>query len=299
VWKRIVAKLSDGHFETVGTAAFEPSMTLRPAGPGAAGETQGSPLLFDRTAKHIAGQSRPFLIIQCITAGEFDYLDEQKRRLPARQGDVVMITSHFPLGFITEQRRATASLTLPFNTVAPRFVNSGSVRARFERGIFRSGLATDLLFELVTGLARGEGGCARESTIADAVGSLVALALEEGGGEPLDQSNAAAARLLAIRDYVRTHYADPGLSPASVAEKFRISVRYLHKLLEPSGRSFAAELLALRLAAVRMGLLDMRKSSKTIAELAFGSGFADLSQFNRGFRKAYGMSPSELRRFAR
>ena len=45
----------------------------------------------------------------------------------------------------------------------------------------------------------------------------------------------------------RATRAEPGLDPAAFAARMGLSVRYLHRLLEPTGRSFAEHLLAKRL----------------------------------------------------
>jgi len=42
----------------------------------------------------------------------------------------------------------------------------------------------------------------------------------------------------------------------------------------------------------------MRFSNRPIALIAFDAGFADLSTFNRAFRRRFGMTPSEMRRSA-
>jgi AraC-like DNA-binding protein len=42
-------------------------------------------------------------------------------------------------------------------------------------------------------------------------------------------------------------------------------------------------------------LSDARFARHTIAALALRAGFADLSYFNRAFRRRYGVSPSDIR----
>ncbi len=85
------------------------------------------------------------------------------------------------------------------------------------------------------------------------------------------------------------------MTPAKTAEALQISVRYLHKLMIQAGRSFREELTRLRLEACRAALTDAFRGGETIAEIAFSAGFNDLSQFNRHFRAAFGMTPSRAR----
>jgi AraC-like DNA-binding protein len=46
-------------------------------------------------------------------------------------------------------------------------------------------------------------------------------------------------------------------------------------------------------------LSDPRYTASTISTIAFDAGFADLSYFNRAFRRRYGLTPSDIRAKAR
>ena len=80
-----------------------------------------------------------------------------------------------------------------------------------------------------------------------------------------------------------------------VAERLGMSVRYLHRLLEPTGRSFSEHLLATRLERATAMLRDPRFTRVKIAAIAHKSGFSDISHFNRSFRHAFGDTPFGLR----
>ena len=107
--------------------------------------------------------------------------------------------------------------------------------------------------------------------------------------------NVAAARLAAIDAYLDVNGADPTLSPASVAARFGISVRYLDKLFERTGRSFMTTLLQRRLATCCAMLSEADGSRRSIAEIAHDAGFGSLTQFNRRFRATYGLTPRAWR----
>jgi len=97
---------------------------------------------------------------------------------------------------------------------------------------------------------------------------LAYLSKNEGG--PVSQAD--AARLVR-------------LSPAAFSRFFRRAV----------GKTFQAYLTDLRLSEACRQLLE---SKRTISEIAFDSGFGNLSNFNRSFRIARGMPPGEFRRQA-
>jgi AraC-like DNA-binding protein len=103
-----------------------------------------------------------------------------------------------------------------------------------------------------------------------------------------------AARLAAIEAYLDANFADPGLSPSSAAAQFGISVRYLDKLFRRTGRSFMEALLQRRLSAC-CAMLAEHERKRPIAEIARRAGFGSLTQFNRRFRAAYGITPRAWR----
>ncbi len=74
-----------------------------------------------------------------------------------------------------------------------------------------------------------------------------------------------------------------------------ITPRYVHLLLEETGKSFTHHLLERRLERAAMMLRDSRWHHRKIAEIAAEAGFTDLSYFNRAFRRRYGATPSAMR----
>ncbi|WP_157667421.1 helix-turn-helix transcriptional regulator [Comamonas serinivorans] len=105
----------------------------------------------------------------------------------------------------------------------------------------------------------------------------------------------AAARLLAVRQDIAAHHADPGLSVADVARRQGVTPRHVQALLEEAGETFTALVLAHRLASAHHLLTDARLARRTVSAIALDAGFGDLSYFNRSFRRRYGMTPTEAR----
>jgi AraC-like DNA-binding protein len=104
-----------------------------------------------------------------------------------------------------------------------------------------------------------------------------------------------AARLKAIKQDIEAHLANCELTPAAVAKRQSISESYIRKLFETEDTSFSQFVLARRLVRAHRMLLDHQRAYISIASIAFGVGFADLSYFNRAFKRAYAHTPSELR----
>ncbi len=74
-----------------------------------------------------------------------------------------------------------------------------------------------------------------------------------------------------------------GLSPAAFS-------RYFHKRM---GRTFEGYVNEVRIGHASRRLMD---TDRTVAEIAFASGFNNLSNFNRHFLRLKGMTPKEYRR---
>jgi AraC-like DNA-binding protein len=94
---------------------------------------------------------------------------------------------------------------------------------------------------------------------------------------------------------VRAHAGEPDLDPTRVAERLGMSVRYLRRLLEPTGRAFSEHLLGKRLERAAALLRDPRFTHVKISAVAQKAGFSDISHFNRSFRHAFGDTPFGLR----
>jgi AraC-like DNA-binding protein len=104
-----------------------------------------------------------------------------------------------------------------------------------------------------------------------------------------------AARLRAIKTDIARRLADGELTIADVAARQGVTLRYVHKLFEGEGTSFSRYVLDRRLEAAYRVLTDQRQDHRSILSIAFDSGFADLSHFNRTFRRRYDATPTDVR----
>jgi AraC-like DNA-binding protein len=96
--------------------------------------------------------------------------------------------------------------------------------------------------------------------------------------------------------FMEQHYRDP-LTLKEVAAEARLSPSYFSQLFhEFVGVTFQEHLQSLRsgFAASLLGATDM-----SVTDICHGSGFSDLSHFERAFKGRYGMSPSAWRRAVR
>jgi len=130
---------------------------------------------------------------------------------------------------------------------------------------------------------------------------LVSLALGADGEvrTVAEERGVRAARRSAVLRAIQTRSNDAALNAVAIAALLGVTPRYVHLLLEETGRSFSQHLLERRLEKTAVLLRDRRRLDAKIADIAAEAGFADLSYFNRAFRRRYGATPSDLRESAR
>jgi AraC-like DNA-binding protein len=83
------------------------------------------------------------------------------------------------------------------------------------------------------------------------------------------------------------------LTPASIAERLRVSRATLYRVFEPLG-GVMAHVWSMRLEAVRTAL-DQPAEHRTLAQIAADHGFRTSSHLSRSFRARYGAPPREWR----
>ncbi len=107
------------------------------------------------------------------------------------------------------------------------------------------------------------------------------------------------AQLPRMKDFVRRNLTDPALSPQLIASAFGVSVRYVDLVFRDGDSSPSRHIRETRLAAARRMLADPRQNHRSIAAIARAVGITDPGVFARGFRRQYGLTPSEYRAQAR
>ena len=103
-----------------------------------------------------------------------------------------------------------------------------------------------------------------------------------------------AARSAAVLERIASHFHEPGLTGASLAQTLGISQRYLQRLLQETGKSFTEHVNELRLNRA-FALLSAPKSAGRVSDIAFEVGFCDLAHFHRLFKARFGDTPNGVR----
>ncbi len=99
-------------------------------------------------------------------------------------------------------------------------------------------------------------------------------------------------RILAIQEWLQTHYAEP-LALQEIAARFGFSPRNLTRRFKAAtGKTVQTYIRHYRIEIAKERLI---KSSHTIQHICFNTGYESLTVFGRCFKAYTGMSPSEFR----
>ena len=129
------------------------------------------------------------------------------------------------------------------------------------------------------------------------IGDLLALALDaKADVAHLAKSRGLhAMRVSTLRQAIASNAARQDLNAETLSKMLGLSPRYIQHLLNVEGTTLTERLTARRLDLACRALRDPLEKMRSIAEIAYRSGFSDLSTFYRAFRKQFGTSPGEFR----
>jgi AraC-like DNA-binding protein len=283
-------------FKPAGDAPFFQSASFRNL-PGLSMSTgEGSGFHVWRRREHIAdGADIFFLQIALEGRGQSRQLG---REIDVGSGEAFMLSPHeVTESLVPGERNRIIGIAVPRQALLDRLPNP---EASFMRLIPAGNEAVRLLTGYLSLLDSPGLEMPADGTLTSAfvthVHDLFALALGPTR-DTWDQAKGGlqAARLHAIKQDILAHLGRPDLSVNAVATRQGISPRYIQKLFDLEGTTFTEFVLSERLSRARRMLADPRFAGRTIASIAYDAGFADLSNFNRGFRQRYGMTPSDVR----
>ncbi|CNG64040.1 transcriptional regulatory protein [Mycobacterium tuberculosis] len=98
-----------------------------------------------------------------------------------------------------------------------------------------------------------------------------------------------------IRRFVRENAHDPALTGAVVAARLGWSLRNIQTHLQHVGTTPSDLIREERLALARLRLQDPAWKRQSITQVAYSSGFNDLSTFSNAYRRHFGERPSDTR----
>lgn len=108
----------------------------------------------------------------------------------------------------------------------------------------------------------------------------------------VEQPTATSLLVAKSVEYIRTHYQEPDLTVAQLADNSFVSRGHLSRAFkEYTMESVHSYLTNLRMQHCRQSIAD----GKSVLDACNESGFSDYSSFLKTFRKLYGITPTEYR----
>jgi AraC family transcriptional activator of tynA and feaB len=205
-------------------------------------------------------------------------------------GDVVLVDSSRPMTYFGKDKPGRwLALHLPRQALISHL---GSAP---QGGLCKRGetLAARLLFQLIRDTVKDRDAPAdpvephMQLAIYDLIGALFAPS------DPMPISHHADKLFKRICDIIRDHSTSPAFGPGEAAAEAGISLRYLQKLFTARNSTCSHFIESVRLdhAARLLNRRAVLNTNQPISEIAYGSGFADYTNFGRKFRRRFGHPP--------
>lgn len=251
-----------------------------------------------RERRHVTTDGNDDLLLSIVVDGEMILTPHQGEPAVLRSGDVFLYLNDIPAG-----RTFTRSTTVfDIGVLRPLVEAAMSKNAR---GLIRRKIGSTkepdlgLLLGYITMLIRDN---QRLSSTAAAMAAthvqdLVITVLEprRHAAQGAEDRTVRSARLSVIKAEIAAQVTRSDLSMETIARRHGMSPQYVRSLFRAEGTTFTEFVRTERLKRAYRLLTDERRAEWNIGTIALECGFADLSYFNRLFRRRYGMTPSDVR----
>jgi AraC-like DNA-binding protein len=254
----------------------------------------GSPLQLQRT-RHLVRTlpSNEFVLVISTTERTIE-IEQFGRRVLLQQGEAALLATQYASTCSTNEPGCALSIVLPRDrlTIAVRHpedwaaVKIGKDNSALQLVSGYADLVLDRAGQMEDVVARQS--CQHISELA-----VAALATSATQSSNADSPSVRAAHRARINKALAAHFANPDFRIDQLAQTVNLSPRYIQLLLAEVEDSFSDCLRRFRLENARREICG--SPDKSIADIAFDNGFSDLSTFNRGFQRAFGMTPRDLR----
>lgn len=284
------------HFELPGGQAGDVDISVFELADGVALASAHYPPMVARRSRELLADGRDNYTLG-IVSEEHEVSVEGGPGLTVRAGDLVLLNE----GTWFEMRHASASavevISLPGRGIGRHLARLAAAPGHhIPRGTQGAALLAGYANLLRQAPPQGAG---ERAAAARHLQELVGVVLEEHAGRARQRhavpppGGLRAARLALARRQVHEQAHDATLDVHAVARRQGVGARYIQELFEHEGTTFTAFLRDTRLEMAWQALSSGRGGS--IAAIAFECGFSDLSNFNRSFRRRYGLRPSDVR----
>ncbi len=243
-------------------------------------------------AKDRGGAERCLFIIG--QGGEVE-LAQEDRRIAVGPGGMALIDSRLPCEFSVAREATILALSLPRDALTQRIGGIDGVAAvqlADDAALCRFALGyMEHLFALAPEIEQPDLFRLKNHAL-----DMLAMVVGRKLGQSTVGSAYKRALLHRMKEYVEERLQEPELSIGMLAERFRVTPRYVSQLFSEDGSTFNAFARDRRLARCRHLLELSRSNAPSIGEIAIIAGFGSQAYLNKAFKKAFGMTPGDYRR---
>jgi AraC-like DNA-binding protein len=259
-------------------------------GPVATFQVTGDPQILRRTERQL--KSRPSDMLKvCIQRAGTATVQQDDRDIALRPGFLAIYDIDRPYALrLDGEHWCSDVIAFPRDALG---VSERVLRTLMSRAVPATSGPGAVLSEFVCTTVRQRSGIAADGAaehLGRAAVDLVAAALSGPDTLPGEPDPVRWQ----ITSYLRAKLADPKLSHDTVAAAHHMSSRTLHRLFSAEEQSVSQLIRSMRLSAIHRELTS--DTTRSISQIAARWGLHDMPHFNRIFRAAYGMRPSDVRR---
>jgi AraC-like DNA-binding protein len=259
------------------------------------GHFQGTVNDVARRPTHVKADGSDDFFLGFCRRGRMSFYQHGNETLLEPGGATLLSDTHAG-GWKTDTRNEWMALTLPHKQLVTMVAGAENLLAQpIANGAALAHLRGYLDFLIKGGNVGEDSALDRhiETTLLDLV--TLALGTSRDLADLAQQRGLRSARVRAVIEEIRKNYARPSFSPGHIARKFGVSERYVQDLLQDTNATFSERVLEMRLQHARSMLGSPRHDNLKIIDIALQSGFADISNFNKFFRRRFGVTPTQMR----
>ena len=273
---------------------FRARFYIKPLGDAYLGEVLATGLQLKRSRREIDRSPSGQVLVALLKRGSCrEDFEGREPILFHEPGDLLLLDFDGPQTATFDGLMSATCAFIPRRRLRPFLSNDSELRPLLIHpcnelhGLLKACLVASVETQSLTGAAAD-----------GALAALASLAIVAHGVHPETSQELHGpflhARRVRAQCFIEERCIDPRLDAERVADHLGISLRSLHLAFEATGASVGSRILSARLRRARDLLVRFPKRS--ILDIALDCGFENLATFYRGFSRAYGHSPGEIRK---
>ncbi|MEH3107862.1 MAG: helix-turn-helix domain-containing protein [Sphingomonas fennica] len=223
-------------------------------------------------------------------------LDHFGRTASLGPGDSVLCDGNAPLGLVIEAEAELMILQAPAALLNDHLPSPEHHCGRVVAAA--AGLAAPAAAVMASLAERmaGGGGLPMADRVARHLLDMIATSYAMAFDPIAAGSSIVSSRFAAIKLFIEQHLRDPDFGSCAVAERLKLSPRYVRTIFAANDETVSGYILRRRLEECARQIADPHWRGHSITEIAFGWGFNSAPHFTRSFRDQFGTAPRDYRR---